>query len=158
MTDLCGAGSPPAGGLGGGRGRLPAEVPLVAAAVRKRLSLQGLKGHGAHGVAGHWARTHRHGYGDARGGGSECFEEGGEDLWNMSEGLKKRSTEREIGKQRKEWPDGLINGSHEFGKISGGLRGMKRRCLVEKEKKRKKALVLLIGSTTSNVMRPSLGN
>lgn len=53
MTHLCGAGSPPAGSLGGRRGRLFAEAPLMAAAVRKWLGLQGLKGHGAHGVAGH---------------------------------------------------------------------------------------------------------
>lgn len=52
-THLSAAGGPPADGLGGGGGRLPAEAPLVAAAVRERLSLQGLKGHGAHGVAGH---------------------------------------------------------------------------------------------------------
>lgn len=53
MTHLCGAHGPPADRLGGGRGCLPAEAPLVAAAVREELGLQGLEGHGAHGVAGH---------------------------------------------------------------------------------------------------------
>lgn len=51
-THRRGSGGPAADG-GLGRGRLPAEVPLVAAAVRQRLGLQGLEGHGAHGVAGH---------------------------------------------------------------------------------------------------------
>lgn len=53
MAHLCAAGGPPADSLGGRQGRLPAEAPVMAAAVRKRLGLQGLKGHGAHGVAGH---------------------------------------------------------------------------------------------------------
>ncbi len=43
MTHRCDAGGPPAGSLGGGRGRLPAEAPLVAAAVREWLGLQGLE-------------------------------------------------------------------------------------------------------------------
>lgn len=45
ITHLCGAGGLPAGSLGGRRDRLPAEVPVMAAAVRKWLGLQGLKGH-----------------------------------------------------------------------------------------------------------------
>lgn len=46
------SGGPPAWG-GGLRGqRLPAETPLLAATGRKRLGLQGLKGHCARGVAG----------------------------------------------------------------------------------------------------------
>ena len=53
MTYLCGSGGPPAWGGGGGRGRLPAEAPLLAAAVRQRLRLQGLEGHGASGLARH---------------------------------------------------------------------------------------------------------
>lgn len=75
-THLCAAGGPPASS-GGGRGpRPPAEAPLLAAAVRQRLGLQGFEGHGAHGVAGHWARTNRYCYGDARGGSLECLKEG----------------------------------------------------------------------------------
>ena len=53
MTYLCGSGGPPAWGGGGGRGCLPAEAPLLAAAVRQRLRLQGLEGHGASGLARH---------------------------------------------------------------------------------------------------------
>lgn len=53
VSYLCGSSGPPAWGGGGGRGRLPAEAPLLAAAVRERLGLQGLEGHGAHGVARH---------------------------------------------------------------------------------------------------------
>lgn len=97
----CGASGPPAGSLGGRRGRLPAEAPFMAAAVRKWLGLQGFEGHGAHGVAGHWARTHRHGYGDVWGGSSECFEEGmGQASVRIYETWarvrRKRSTEREV--------------------------------------------------------------
>ncbi|KAA8583127.1 hypothetical protein FQN60_015673, partial [Etheostoma spectabile] len=50
MTHLCVASGPPASSRGGRRDPPPAEVPLLAAAVRKWLGLQGFEGHGAHGT------------------------------------------------------------------------------------------------------------
>lgn len=63
-THLGGAGGPPADRLGGRGHGLSAEAPVLAAAVGERLGLQGFKGHGAHGLAGHGARTNRDGYND----------------------------------------------------------------------------------------------
>lgn len=64
--------------------------------------------------------------------------------WERGEGMKRMSDE-------------LINKSREFGRTSRELRGTKRICLAEKKKKRKKALVLLIGNMTANILQPSLG-
>lgn len=163
MTHLCGAGGLPAGSLGRRRGRLLAEAPVVAAAVRKRLSLQGLKGHGAHGVAGHWARTHRHGYGDVRGESLEVFwgRYGSGTVWGFMEcqqGFDKQEhVEREIRKERKEWGGGINKWKPRVWED--------QRRIVRDDKKprrnreeREKTLVLLTGSTAANILQPSLGN